>query len=307
MDLRANSLSSGQRLEMRAVWNGEIDGAVVAPGPATVIASFPYLGRGVGAPVARSGPTADRRFGRRRGGRRRRPPALAGAGDRRRARRRPLRRVPRRRRVSCGRGTGSISRRPATPSSWCSPPPRSRAAHRSTARRVRCRSSADRDRSRVGTSGRWTGRSIRRLSSRHLQSAYSLCIVRRSSPTRRPPELDAQEIKTAVAHQAAERAAAEAPFVNRARPGAGARPGRPAGRQPPRPDLGGRPRREVERLALAAQPPGQRPRGDRADPQPDRRGARGPLGHGQVPGRHHAVLHQPDRPGRSRTTRSAAR
>ena len=38
--------------------------------------------------------------------------------------------------------------------------------------------------------------------------------------------MDAQEIKTAVAHQEAARAAAEAPFVNLARPGARARPGR---------------------------------------------------------------------------------
>ena len=36
--------------------------------------------------------------------------------------------------------------------------------------------------------------------------------------------------------------------------------------------------------------PGQRPRGDRADPRPDRRGARGPVGAGQVPRRHHALL-----------------
>ena len=41
--------------------------------------------------------------------------------------------------------------------------------------------------------------------------------------TRRLAALDAQEIKTAVAHQDAARAAAEAPFVNRARPGPGAR------------------------------------------------------------------------------------
>ena len=94
--------------------------------------------------------------------------------------------------------------------------------------------------------------------------------------------------------------AAEAPFVNLRGPRAGARPGRPPRGQPPRADLGGRPRRAVERLALAAQPPGQRPRRDRADPRPDRRGARGPLRAGQVPGRHHAVLHQPDRPERPR-------
>ena len=108
--------------------------------------------------------------------------------------------------------------------------------------------------------------------------------------------MDAQEIKTAVAHQEAARTAAEAPFVNLADPARALGRERRPGRQPPRPDLGGRPRREVERLALAAQQPGQRPRGDRADPRADRRGARGPLGAGQVPGRHHALLHEPDRP-----------
>src|SRR5699024_6075545 len=36
----------------------------------------------------------------------------------------------------------------------------------------------------------------------------------KSTHTRRPPDLDAQEIKTAVAQQAAARAAAEPPFVN---------------------------------------------------------------------------------------------
>ena len=47
--------------------------------------------------------------------------------------------------------------------------------------------------------------------------------------TRRPPELDADEIKTAVAHQAAERAAAELPFVNRRDPAQALGPdGRPA-------------------------------------------------------------------------------
>ena len=65
--------------------------------------------------------------------------------------------------------------------------------------------------------------------------------------------MDAQEIKAAVAHQAAERAAAEAPFVNRRDPAQALGSGRPAGRQPPRADLGGRSRREVERLALAAE------------------------------------------------------
>ena len=81
-----------------------------------------------------------------------------------------------------------------------------------------------------------------------------------------------------------------------ARPRAPARPRRPARGQPPRADVGRRPRREVERLALAAEPPRQRPRRDRADPRADRRGARGPVGARQVPGRRHALLHQPDRP-----------
>ncbi len=110
--------------------------------------------------------------------------------------------------------------------------------------------------------------------------------------------MDAQEIRTAVAHQDAARAAAEVPFVNLARSGPRARSGRASGRQPPCPALGGRPGRAVERLALAAQQPGQRSRGDRADPQADRRRARRPVRARQVPGRHHAVLHQPDRPER---------
>src|SRR5947207_7382364 len=47
--------------------------------------------------------------------------------------------------------------------------------------------------------------------------------------TRRPPELDADEIKTAGAHQAAERASAEPPFVNRRDPARVLGPdGRPA-------------------------------------------------------------------------------
>ena len=112
--------------------------------------------------------------------------------------------------------------------------------------------------------------------------------------------MDAQEIKTAVAHQDAARAVAEAPFVNRFDPAGALGPdGRPAVSRRAA-DLGGRSRRAVERLALAAQPPRQRPRGDRADPEPDRDGARGPVRPGQVPRRHHAVLHQPDRPERPR-------
>jgi lysine 2,3-aminomutase len=53
--------------------------------------------------------------------------------------------------------------------------------------------------------------------------------------------LDAQEIKLAVAHQEAARAAAEEPFVNRRDPAKVARAGRSPARQPPRPDLRGRP------------------------------------------------------------------
>ena len=108
--------------------------------------------------------------------------------------------------------------------------------------------------------------------------------------------MDAQEIKTAVAHQDAARRAAERAVRQPRRPGARARPDGAPGRQPPRADLGGRPRRAVERLALAAQPSGQRPRRDRAGPRPDRRRARRPVRAGQVPRRHHALLHQPDRP-----------
>ena len=70
------------------------------------------------------------------------------------------------------------------------------------------------------------------------------------------------------------------------------------GPQPPRAVLGGRARRAVGRLALAALQPRQRPGDDRADPGADRRGARGPGRAGQVPRRHHALLHQPHRPGR---------
>ena len=108
--------------------------------------------------------------------------------------------------------------------------------------------------------------------------------------------MDAQEIKTAVAHQDAARGRRRGAVRQPDRPGASARSGRSTGRQPPRADLRRRPRREVERLALAAVEPGQRARRDRADPRADRRGARRPVRDRQVPGRHHAVLHQPDRP-----------
>jgi len=43
-NLAINKISAGQRLEMRAAWDGEIQDAVAPPGPAQIIASFPYLG-----------------------------------------------------------------------------------------------------------------------------------------------------------------------------------------------------------------------------------------------------------------------
>ena len=78
------------------------------------------------------------------------------------------------------------------------------------------------------------------------------------------------------------------------------RPGRrwAAGPQPPRALLRGRARRAVGRLALAALQPRQRPRDVRPHPGAHGRGARGPGRAGQVPRRHHALLHQPRRPGR---------
>ncbi|MEJ7696879.1 MAG: hypothetical protein WKF78_09765 [Candidatus Limnocylindrales bacterium] len=82
--------------------------------------------------------------------------------------------------------------------------------------------------------------------------------------------VDAKEIQTAVAHQAAARAATETPFVNLADPatrlGADGRPAQ-SRRAPIFEDV---PDDAVERLALAAQPPGQRPHRDREDPEPDR-------------------------------------
>ena len=112
--------------------------------------------------------------------------------------------------------------------------------------------------------------------------------------------MDAQEIKSAVAHQDASQAAAEAPFVNLADPArALGSDGRPAvSRRAPifadvpdeqwndwRWQLSHRVNdlAEIEQiLNLTAG------------------GARRPVRPGQVPGRHHAVLHLAHRPGRSR-------
>jgi hypothetical protein len=43
-DLRVNVISAGQRLQMKAAWDGEIEGVVAPSGPARIVASFPYLG-----------------------------------------------------------------------------------------------------------------------------------------------------------------------------------------------------------------------------------------------------------------------
>ena len=108
--------------------------------------------------------------------------------------------------------------------------------------------------------------------------------------------MDAQEIKAAVAHQAALKAAAEAPFVNRRDPAlALGADGRPAvSRRAPiwadvpdeqwndwRWQLSHRVNdlEEIEQIL------------ELTDEERD-----GPVRAGQVPGRHHAVLHQPDRP-----------
>ena len=64
--------------------------------------------------------------------------------------------------------------------------------------------------------------------------------------------MDAQEIKTAVAHQDAATRRGRGAVRQPGRPGPGAGRRRPPGRQPARPDLRGRARRAVERLALAA-------------------------------------------------------
>ncbi len=47
-DLRLNSLASGGTLTMNAIWDGQVNGVAATPGPATVTAVFPYLGRPAG-------------------------------------------------------------------------------------------------------------------------------------------------------------------------------------------------------------------------------------------------------------------
>jgi hypothetical protein len=42
-DLAINHLQPGERLEMRAVWNGEVANVAAPAGPATVSAEFPYI------------------------------------------------------------------------------------------------------------------------------------------------------------------------------------------------------------------------------------------------------------------------
>jgi hypothetical protein len=44
-NLAINRVQPGQRLEMRAVWNGEVATVAAPAGPATVTAEFPYLGQ----------------------------------------------------------------------------------------------------------------------------------------------------------------------------------------------------------------------------------------------------------------------
>ena len=89
--------------------------------------------------------------------------------------------------------------------------------------------------------------------------------------------MDAQEIKTAVAHQAAARAAAEAPFVNLADPARALGPdGRPAvsRRAPICEDV---PDAQWNDWRWQLSHRVNDLDGDRADPGPDRRGARGPV------------------------------
>ena len=47
-DLRTNTLAAGGHLEMHATWTGEVAGIAAAPGPATIVATFPDQGPAVG-------------------------------------------------------------------------------------------------------------------------------------------------------------------------------------------------------------------------------------------------------------------
>ena len=121
-------------------------------------------------------------------------------------------------------------------------------------------------------------------------------LVRSHARNRRLARVDAQEIKTAVAHQEAARTAAEAPFVNLADPARALGPnGAPAvSRRAPiwedvpdekwndwRWQLSNRVNdlEEIEQILELT--------------DEEREGLSVP---GQVPGRHHALLHEPDRP-----------
>ena len=79
-----------------------------------------------------------------------------------------------------------------------------------------------------GTIGRWTGGTTGAII-RRLCRVHRLYALASSDPRGGRAALDAQEIKTAVAHQDAAQAAAEAPFVNLADPARALGPdGRPA-------------------------------------------------------------------------------
>ena len=105
-----------------------------------------------------------------------------------------------------------------------------------------------------GPSGRWTPA---RASRYHPATCtvHTFYASDRPLTMQRSPEaarLDAQEIKTAVAHQAAAQRRRRGAVREPGRPGAGPGRRRAACRQPARADLRGRARRAVERLALAA-------------------------------------------------------
>ena len=128
---------------------------------------------------------------------------------------------------------------------------------------------------------------------------------RDESPRAEAPALETRRVRPqGSARRASTRALARSkPAMTRPRSSTSATPPAPsartaARRQPPRADLGGRAGRTLERLALADVQPRQHARGDRARPEPDRRRARRPVGAGQVPRRHHALLPEPDRPRR---------